>query len=771
MPRAHETNRESARVYLHDRSLVVGGINPSFYHVSMALTLENNDEEPYQMGDSLPQRYVTVAVNYEASVDPFLSSQQQIQSSSDLVVERSALNAQVNPTSISFVDNFLSAEEDHKIVSSMNSSVIFQSPERARRSVRGRTKDPYPSRVRVRYDMQLVPPVRRHTAFLDRFPMWWLQEKGRIESKGTTTTNTTLAPFAEDTSVLWRPADRTQWEDTVSEMTALCTSAAIRRHKAMRTTSKTFHAPLSRDYIRDRVDIDDPLNGYQVRHKTGGWLQGFIIWTNFTTWTHNFHWDSRHPMSGFYADTHGNTKVDADGLLAQALEAEHRSGNPLVEGVIFPSIAEIGLVGGIGCGEYLLRMALEDIRSANSYKFVVLQATDQSKTFYERFGFVRVGAHCQYRLPSKDGLMEETVSPVMGYRHWTHSDESEKSLNMHGGPSYMMCLRIPFTPVDSRATCEAQKTNQSFMDAMKSLFVKVKPTIEQLGASFTPALKMHRRNSSTTASVSSDTGSIRKKSPRDPGRKHALTEDQSKPSSKRGKRNHSTESSARAPLRRQPRLLPDDQNDGADDVRFVGRSKSVGRKSARLNLNNDLASESSTAKVCGNTCYSVRGNNGRFVTIPPVVRNKPVSLPPTPVRRTPLRRGVNRSIGRSRNDGESKPIDNAVLMKQKVKSYPRSRVHYYNRVVKPKNGSRNYFFVLHFDESSNIDPHCADGSSRTPYRQTRGSSAVPSRCGRRRRQLLICPSLGLSGCSRNYGDENARCFKRGMGCGRLKHMV
>ena len=38
-------------------------------------------------------------------------------------------------------------------------------------------------------------------------------------------------------------------------------------------------------------------------------------------------------------------------------------------------------------------------------------------------------------------------------------------------------------------------------------------------------------------------------------------------------------------------------------------------------------------------------------------------------------------------------------MKQKVKSYPRDRVHFYNKVVRPKKGkkSENYF-VLHYDE-------------------------------------------------------------------------
>jgi len=38
-------------------------------------------------------------------------------------------------------------------------------------------------------------------------------------------------------------------------------------------------------------------------------------------------------------------------------------------------------------------------------------------------------------------------------------------------------------------------------------------------------------------------------------------------------------------------------------------------------------------------------------------------------------------------------------MKQKVKSYPRDRVHYYNKVVRPVKGNKSEnFFVLHYDE-------------------------------------------------------------------------
>lgn len=243
----------------------------------------------------------------------------------------------------------------------------------------------------------------------------------------TTTTSTTIPrdvacddgecdiarpiPFLNYSSVVWVPSKRSEWEDSISEMTALCATAATRLRMNRTKTTAPGHiklsdqhrqpqppaaaaAPLSRDYISDRVDIDDPLHGYQIRHVVGGWLQGFIMWTNFTTWTHFFRWDSLHPQSGIAAVP--GDFVDRHGSLAQELELLPRTGDPLDSGIIFENIAEIGLVGGLGCGEYLLRMALDDIRSRKQYKYVVLQATDSSRPFYEKFGFIRVGAICRY---------------------------------------------------------------------------------------------------------------------------------------------------------------------------------------------------------------------------------------------------------------------------------------------------------------------------------------------------------------------------------------
>jgi hypothetical protein len=298
-----------------------------------------------------------------------------------------------------------------------------------------------------------------------------------------------------DSSVIWIPTKRQEWEDCLSEMTAVCTSAALRRHVASpNSTTKPFFAPLSSDYIRDRIDIDDPLEGYQIRHKTGGWLQGFILWTNFTTWTHYFKWDSLHVMSGIPLSGAPDNKahaMDMNGSLSAKLEAQPRAGDPLSSGVVFPTIAEIGLLGGIGCGEYLLRMALDDIKSRGQYKYVVMQATDQSRTFYERFGFVRVGAVCRYG-SRETGSGQTNDSDIVGYRHWTYANE--RNLDNHGGPSYMMALHLPSTDHDDDegaacSQCANEVQKQRVIDQLKAVAVEEKPKVTHLGAALTPFKK------------------------------------------------------------------------------------------------------------------------------------------------------------------------------------------------------------------------------------------------------------------------------------------
>jgi hypothetical protein len=753
-------------------------------------------------------------------------------------------------------------------------------PDTTRRSAREKQKREVPlARTRVRYDMQMVPSAGRHPEFLKSFPSWWEvrpEEEGtdpeqqpRRSSRLTITDDESyppctqcdasrLAPFAEDTSVVWIPSKRLEWEDTVSEMTAVCTSAALRRylkeeeHQQQQqqqdattgstsvNSTKPFHAPLSRDYIRDRVDIDDPLNGFQIRHKTGGWLQGFILWTNFTAWTYYFRWDSLDAASRVPSEaatsspsTATSNNVDVDGSLTAELEAQPRSGDPLEGGIIFEGVAEVALVGGLGCGEYALRMALDDIRARKTYKYVVLQATESSKSFYERFGFVRVGAVCRY-------LAGEKEAPVQGYRHWTHANESESSLQMHGGPSYMMCLKLPEPDLldEECFSCgrPVDETKPSFLQEMLALAVDVKPTIELLGATSTPGPKNVKKNGAVTAPSGellfasggkrkygrrvSGFGSKRKPNttasvpasattstpatpgvtiPAKGGVKRQLQSTNIKvaeAATKRRKLDTRTEKlpelhhlappidgqtlsynqkqyqsvwlavpptsgakgSRSAPKDRSKEYKPITTDPSA--TKKSAKKKTPARKTAPPANGESL--KPSTEVLPGDRSYhSMRCGNGRFSrpldsaspiksgAIPDVVKTKKAPAPTMTTTATPNiaasptsatattpnsataaistpPRGIPAPLESS---GKPIPIDKTILIKQKVKSYPRSRVHFYNRVVKRKDGTvGEYFFVLNYDE--------AKGKARIVSMAARGRLSG-KREGRPRYQAVI----------------------------------
>ena len=56
------------------------------------------------------------------------------------------------------------------------------------------------------------------------------------------------------------------------------------------------------------------------------------------------------------------------------------------------SVAEVSLLGALGCGRQLLQLLIEELETGDKYDYLVLQATDNAIGFYEKMGFTRVGA-------------------------------------------------------------------------------------------------------------------------------------------------------------------------------------------------------------------------------------------------------------------------------------------------------------------------------------------------------------------------------------------
>jgi len=635
------------------------------------------------------RKTVASAVNYETSMVDYFHHHPKLATPSvqTTTTPTCSRTTRLHTRSNSFVEN--EAPDDNNLRSRSNwngsssgSSTTHVTPPERRTSKReSKQRSISLNPISVRYDMEVVPRVQKNSNFY----------KSLRRSK-----KAHEAPFFA--SVIWKPQKRKQWEDCLSELLAVCTSAGLRKyiqvHTGKRGKKPQFIPPLSRDYIRDRIDIDDPLRGVQVRHATQGWLQGFLCWTNFTTWTHFFTWDSLHDLSGVAKCEHVK---DEDGSLAQELQALPRTGAPQDSGVIFQSVAEIALVGGLGCGELLLRMAMQEIIASGQYDFVVLQATVGSRTFYERFGFKRVGAICRY---GDQGKLPDLDTRFQGYRHWTHANESQKSLDMHGGPSYMMALKI----------VDYQDRMPSLLEALDHYTVSERPRIVPTCMSPTPkALKRLKRfpsmgNCGTPAPPLPSITSTRK-------RVFAV-----------------------APSTSTTNLIPSPKPPPSKRLRIqsVDTPKTVTPASSPVlgPTASDLIKPPPPGKPLS---YAQKQYQSPWLAVPPATAPSNSARrqrkPPRPrsSRKTlntisPLtpKKNIVAPVKLLPNSSQSqkqvvpfegvRSIDRTTLCKQKVKSYPRDRVHYYNKVVKLKSNNNKktatYYFVLHYNERKQILTLC-----------------------------------------------------------------
>lgn len=784
--------------------------------------IQDGPQQQAQLGP--PEKNVAIALNYELPmVDQFLADTRKryhraggVDATLCLtsphtanldVSSESARPADQDDTKKQSEHSTETIDHQHQDESSSQPDITTPPPtgkQRRRASTREKPKRTNLARSRVKYDLQLVPRVQRNPSFLDQFDAWWWNSCGVSPSEVFTAKPSSSRrqrvsenhpsppdrPFLDNRSVVWVPTDRREWEDTVSELFSVCTQAGIQRHTMTpRGNNNTvpFVRPLSQEYIRDRIDIDDPLTGFQLRHREGGWLQGFVMYTNFTTWNHGFRWDSLHPASG--VESTESLYKDIDGSIAAELENEPRSGDLSAGGIVCPSIAEIALLGGLGCGEYLLRMALDSIREANKHRFVVLQATDQSKAFYERFGFIRVGAVCQY---GKGAVLLD----LAGYRHWTHANESEISLEKHGGPSYMMCLKLPppLSPTDplQEQTEPTLERKPSYLERMMALRVVQKPVILALGTAGTPAPKVFKRigaieNAATTANtatiratpntstaparplpkkpVSSKTGRKRGRPPKHRPPDEAVVKPKSasttpkrtpaprKPTTSKRRAESTTPAKRKRPknshvmssayVEKQyndiwlavPAVKPPGVLGSQPPKRKRGRPRKHPRPAPASTKRSATPKASTSTSKTGHVFHAVRGPDGKFIRVggssKSRQRDKPAAAPPKrdfsrarvqPKRvsgsnRTDLskkaasnstatsspKNGTNAPIFflTSVEAGKPKPIERLVIRKQKVKSHPRDRVHFFNRVVRFKTGNKGkYFFVLEFDEET-----------------------------------------------------------------------
>mmetsp|Transcript_9144 Transcript_9144/g.24039 ORF Transcript_9144/g.24039 Transcript_9144/m.24039 type:complete len:514 (+) Transcript_9144:195-1736(+) len=217
-------------------------------------------------------------------------------------------------------------------------------------------------------------------------------------------------------SALRRVEGTAEWEKLLAEAMLLCNEAAWRRLGKDRGGSQTNQRtelsppdakPLMLEYISDRIDTDEPLWGYAVRTQREAWLQGFVCVTQFTTWCPYFRWTAAAPAAAVTLDDYKTHAVDGEGpgseggSLCRELQASRRFGDCDGEGVVWPRIAEVSLLGGLGTGRTLMDTVIAEVADRGDADFVVLQATDQAVPFYERLGFSKVGAVASFEEKGK----------------------------------------------------------------------------------------------------------------------------------------------------------------------------------------------------------------------------------------------------------------------------------------------------------------------------------------------------------------------------------
>uniref|UniRef100_A0A7S3Q5X7 Bromo domain-containing protein n=1 Tax=Chaetoceros debilis TaxID=122233 RepID=A0A7S3Q5X7_9STRA len=223
---------------------------------------------------------------------------------------------------------------------------------------------------------------------------------------------------------------REDWLELCPLLARVCNEAARRSTLRKHPGAKRYEKPLSEIYIKERLEYDTPLDGYVVKTVADPQhLQGFIVTTQFTTWRKTFRWTMDTPAAMITPTDHRLHLTDRDGSLVKDLQEAVREGDSSETGFKYPRICEVSLLGGLGCGGGLLSRALSELRQLDKYDFVVMQSTKIAIPFYEKHGFIRVGAVTRFN--------DKEVLPEVAYRHWSEIVDGEAV-----EPSYMMARRL-----------------------------------------------------------------------------------------------------------------------------------------------------------------------------------------------------------------------------------------------------------------------------------------------------------------------------------------
>jgi hypothetical protein len=223
---------------------------------------------------------------------------------------------------------------------------------------------------------------------------------------------------------------REEWVKLCPTLATVCNEAARRSTLRTNPSAMRYEKPLSETYIKERLDYDYPLDGFVIKSNDQfQHIQGFIVATCFKTWRKSFRFTFDEPAALITPVDRRCHKTDIDGLLTTELQKCEVQEIDNGGGFCFTRICEISLLGGLGCGGALLSRTLSEIRQSRKYDYCVLQSTKIAIPFYEKHGFVRIGAVCKFN--DKEGVHD------VAYRHWSEIVNGEAV-----EPSYMMARRL-----------------------------------------------------------------------------------------------------------------------------------------------------------------------------------------------------------------------------------------------------------------------------------------------------------------------------------------
>ncbi len=204
---------------------------------------------------------------------------------------------------------------------------------------------------------------------------------------------------------------------------------AAQRAASRCSQSNDFDFRFRRDYIKDRIEFDEPGGGFLVLEHTrfATFPTGLLMYNEFATWAQGFEFVAQ--------------KGD-DFRLTDRLAGLNRK--KLNNHIAFPQLCELSILLGMGTGRGLMKLFVEQLADERKYPFVITETLASSRSFYEQHGFKKIGARAEFIMGKRNKL-----HTTRSYYHYRSRDEV---IHWHENPSLML---VKVLEPDSGMECDS----------------------------------------------------------------------------------------------------------------------------------------------------------------------------------------------------------------------------------------------------------------------------------------------------------------------------